>query len=113
MARIKFNNAGAIRIVTRSARDCIKEIMEEVLHKAQADAPVLSGDLRDAGKINYNRSSISITFDKPYAAIQHEDLSFNHPRGGKAKYLEDAFNEIVPGAIPSKAQMRIEEDLGG
>lgn len=28
-----------------------------------------------------------------YSWIQHEDLSFKHPRGGQAKFLESAINE--------------------
>lgn len=28
-----------------------------------------------------------IVFDQPYAAKQHEELSFRHPHGGGAKYL--------------------------
>jgi len=30
-----------------------------------------------------------VGFDQPYALAQHERLDFNHPKGGKAKYLED------------------------
>jgi len=30
-----------------------------------------------------------VGFNKPYALAQHERLDYNHPKGGKAKYLED------------------------
>jgi hypothetical protein len=30
-----------------------------------------------------------VGFNTPYALVQHERLDFNHPKGGKAKYLED------------------------
>ena len=30
-----------------------------------------------------------VGFNTPYALTQHERLDFNHPKGGKAKYLED------------------------
>lgn len=30
----------------------------------------------------------SVTVDQPYAQRQHEELEWNHPRGGQAKYLE-------------------------
>ena len=30
-----------------------------------------------------------VGFNTPYALAQHERLDFNHPKGGKAKYLED------------------------
>jgi hypothetical protein len=36
--------------------------------------------------------AVYISFSTPYARRQHEELGYNHPRGGKAKYLEDPFN---------------------
>ena len=36
-----------------------------------------------------------IVYDQPYALIQHENLTFNHPTPGtKAKYLEGPFNKL-------------------
>jgi len=99
MARVKWNSSGAIRVATRSMREGIHDIMQEVLERAVADAPVDTEELRNSGRLNINRASTSIIFDVPHAAIQHERLDYNHPRGGKAKYLEDAFNDIVPGAV--------------
>jgi len=34
-----------------------------------------------------------VGFDTPYALTQHERLDYNHPKGGKAKYLEDNLKE--------------------
>ncbi len=36
--------------------------------------------------------AVYISFNTPYARRQHEELHWTHPRGGKAKYLEDTFN---------------------
>lgn len=30
-----------------------------------------------------------VVFDREYATPQHENMEFEHPKGGKAKYLED------------------------
>ena len=30
-----------------------------------------------------------VGFNTPYALVQHERLDFNHPKGGKAKYLQE------------------------
>lgn len=35
-----------------------------------------------------------VGFNMPYAAVQHEHTEYNHPRGGKAKYLEDNLKEM-------------------
>lgn len=32
-----------------------------------------------------------VVVDQAYAAVQHERLDYNHPRGGQAKYLEEPF----------------------
>lgn len=37
-------------------------------------------------------NAVYISFNTPYAIRQHEELDYDHPRGGKAKYLEDPFN---------------------
>ena len=34
-----------------------------------------------------------VSFNTPYALEQHERLDFHHPKGGKAKYLEDTLKE--------------------
>lgn len=36
--------------------------------------------------------AVYISFNTPYARRQHEELGYNHPLGGKAKYLEEPFN---------------------
>ena len=36
--------------------------------------------------------AVYISFNTPYARRQHEELGYNHPRGGKAKYLEEPFS---------------------
>jgi len=35
--------------------------------------------------------SVYVSFNTPYARKQHEEIGYAHPRGGKAKYLEDPF----------------------
>lgn len=41
-----------------------------------------------------------------YALIQHENLSYNHPNGGQAKFLESAFVEGV-----ERIERRIEQEV--
>ena len=36
-------------------------------------------------------------YDTPYAVVQHEDMTFNHKPGRKAKYLEDPMNRAAQG----------------
>jgi hypothetical protein len=36
--------------------------------------------------------AVYISFNTPYAKRQHEELGYNHPLGGNAKFLEGPFN---------------------
>lgn len=40
--------------------------------------------------------TVTVSFDEVYAAAQHEGIDFVHPRGGKAKYLEDQYKANLP-----------------
>ncbi len=37
----------------------------------------------------------TVSYNKPYAARQHEDLSYRHKEGRQAKYLEQPLKEFV------------------
>lgn len=39
---------------------------------------------------------VRVVFDGPYAAKHHEAQHFEHPRGGKPKFLEDELKAVVP-----------------
>lgn len=110
MAKVRINQSGSIKMISRSAKDGMRGFMEEVLDVAVANAPRETGELQESGKLWENPKSFRIAFDAPHAAVQHERLDFNHPNGGKAKYLEDAFNDYLPGAVVRVANS-IKKDL--
>lgn len=60
-------------------------------------APVDTGDLRNDChteiKTSGDTSTAEIGYSLPYALRQHEELGYNHPKGGQAKYLEQPFLE--------------------
>lgn len=67
--------------------------------------------------INYNKKAAKgataiVSFDTPYAVRQHEELGYNHPGGGKAKYLEDAFNANKDDVV-KLIQDHLKGKLGG
>ena len=61
---------------------------EHLLGAARADAPRDEHTLQRSGAANTDGLRGVVSFDTPYAVIQHEELGYNHPRGGRAKYLE-------------------------
>lgn len=93
-----------------SARDAAKKrraatiialtaIGEDLLGRAQREAPVEEGTLRASGKSEvketHNGIELEVTFSTVYAARQHEEVTWKHPKGGKAKYLEDPLKEMA------------------
>lgn len=71
----------------------LKTALLDLQGKAQELAPVDTGALRGSAKsdatINgFNQIGGYVSFDEPYATRQHEELDYNHPKGGQAKYLQ-------------------------
>jgi hypothetical protein len=69
---------------------------EDLKGKSQDEAPVDLGDLKgNCSDPNLEESAGDITvtvgYSLPYALRQHEHTEYNHPKGGKAKYLEDPY----------------------
>jgi len=63
------------------ARRGFREVADQPEAPEMVERKVVEGGLGDAvvGEVGFNT---------PYALVQHERLDFNHPKGGKAKYLE-------------------------
>lgn len=76
-----------------AAVQALHVIGDDLLGRAIRDAPIDEGTLRGSGSVDVderaNSASVEVTFSTPYAARQHEEVTWDHPRGGKAKYLED------------------------
>ena len=51
-----------------------------------------------------------VAFTAVYAAAQHENIDWNHPQGGQAKYLQAAFVELLP-ELPDEVQKAIHAEL--
>ena len=94
----------------------VEDVGLDLLGKAVRDAPVDTGDLRGSGTAAFGdnviaegdedgnidivgtasrkaKPEVTVGFGVPYAHRQHEDLEYHHPRGGKAKYLEDPLKQ--------------------
>jgi hypothetical protein len=97
-------SAANIAQMSKAARKRFFEVMvklaEEVLqHSKDTYVPFLSGALEASGRTEAfpgRYPSVRIIFgnsDVPYALMQHENMDFQHPRGGSAKYLEYAVKD--------------------
>lgn len=79
--------------------EAVRISADDLLGRAQRDAPVLSGALRGSGTVDLfvdaNSVEAVVSFTVPHAAVQHERLDYIHPKGGRAKYLEANLQEMA------------------
>lgn len=84
---------------------------EHLVGVARALVPKDEGTLERSGAAATDGLQGVVSFDTPYAVIQHEALDFHHPRGGQAKYLEqpmgterDTIKAIIAQAIRKRLE---------
>lgn len=94
--------AGNLRTIlakTQRLDDDLYKGAEVILRESNALIPKESGDLLASGHIKRDRggnNTVAIVYTSVYARWIHEHLSFKHPTGGQAKFLETA--QLVKGA---------------
>lgn len=90
------------RRMLKGAGDGVQAWLELVLGQGTQEAPIELGTLRGSGYAETELHEAAgevvgqVGFPLVYAAVQHEHLEFNHPLGGKAKYLEDPYKAAIP-----------------
>ncbi|HHV02965.1 MAG TPA: HK97 gp10 family phage protein [Bacteroidales bacterium] len=118
--RSKWRTKEAVKIAEEAGLKALRTGAEAILTEAIDETPIDTGTLRRSGTVTVGalpdgaqvyeaaesgsdmkdafpgpegkEKAVYISFNTPYARRQHEELDYEHPRGGKAKYLEDPFN---------------------
>lgn len=78
--------------VREAAGEGLELAAEHVIGVAKSRAPHEEGTLERSGAQDTDRAALrsALSFDTPYAVVQHEDLTLTHDDGRQAKYLESA-----------------------
>ena len=71
----------------------LKTIVLDLQGKSQLLAPVDTGDLRGSAHSEVNGTDGIVYFDEVYALRQHEEVEFQHPKGGQSKFLQVPYQE--------------------
>jgi hypothetical protein len=84
-----------------AAAAATEKTMRAIVARGQLLAPIEEGTLRGSGDVEppeITATGVTVTgfFATVYAARQHEELDWEHPRGGQAKYLEEPFKQAIP-----------------
>ena len=104
-----------LRTVDTVPTQILLEEAPRIEETAKIRTPEKTGKLKESVKVRVSRdkrrpglyaqaSAFNRGYD--YAFIQHENLSYNHPNGGQAKFLESAFVEGV-----ERIERRIEQEV--
>lgn len=81
---------------------------EHVLGVSRDQVPIEESTLGRSGKASQEGLRAAVSYDTPYAVVQHEDMTLAHDPGRTAKYLEKALNSerAVVGKIIATAVAR-------
>lgn len=138
MAKDKWRIKEAVNIAEEAGLKALRTGAEAILTEAIDETPIDTGTLRRSGTVTVGglpdgaqvyeaaeagsdmkdafsdpvgkEKAVYISFSTPYSRRQHEELDYEHPRGGKAKYLETPFNANKKKVI-KYAERKIKEAL--
>ena len=104
-----------LRTVETVPTNILLEEAPRIEETAKIRTPEKTGKLKESVKVRVSRDkrrpglyaqASAMNRGYNYALIQHENLSYNHPNGGQAKFLESAFVEGV-----ERIERRIEQEV--
>ncbi|MFF9199960.1 hypothetical protein ACF09L_32615 [Streptomyces sp. NPDC014779] len=92
--RMRFDGAPAARALREAAARGLFLGAEHVLALSQDVVPLDEAALQNSGTASVDRPSLTamVSYDTPYAVVQHERMDFRHAPGRHAKYLENSLN---------------------
>ena len=78
----------AVKAMREGVEQGVKLAVEHLLTEANKSVPHDDGTLERSGETSTDGTRGAVSYDTPYAARQHEDMSLHHDGKGRAKWLE-------------------------
>ena len=99
---------GILESIKGAVSEAISEGAHDIAEESKRQAPEDTGALRKSCRMEMTgEMEAEVTFAADYAAKVHEGVNARH-RAGKAKFLEDPFNDMA-GRITEAAAKKINE----
>ena len=106
-------------LIKNVTKQCTKKgtwsALDHLAAVSKEQVPLDQGPLKNSCYVDVadDGSSGTVSYDTPYAIIQHENTQFQHQRGRKAKYLEDPANDAtVQKEMQQLIKRAFEEQMG-
>jgi hypothetical protein len=92
--RLTFHETAVERSIRQGAARGLLLSAEHVLGQSNEVVPLDEAELQRSGVASVDEASLTaaVSYDTPYAVVQHERLDFRHAPGRTAKYLENSLN---------------------
>lgn len=107
--KTKVTSPNVAVLFAKGTAQGVRKAAEHVLKESNRNLPILDRDLLQSGRVTYDEDTAAVTYDAPHALKQHEDQRLEHPNGGSAKYLENAFNSEKKAILEILAREMREE----
>jgi len=98
---IEFDDS-VLEDIKEAVNGVLTEGAQSIAEESQRQAPEETGALKDSCRVEAGEMSAEVKYETDYAAKVHEDIGARH-RIGKAKFLEDPFNEKADGITQTAA----------
>ncbi|MEU5302220.1 hypothetical protein ACH4YO_23875 [Streptomyces noursei] len=112
--RLRWNGEQVLASTREGAARGLRLAAEYVLGRSRVQVPIDEGTLERSGVASVDEHSLTaaVSYDTPYAVRQHEELTWRHDAGRKAKYLEDPLTESA-GTVAEIIAAQVRRSLRG
>lgn len=90
MADLTWKGTEIADNIDDAIKDALQAGAELLKDEAVERTPVETATLRGTAKPSYDDGEAVVSYDTKYARRQHEEIGWQHPGGGQAKFLESA-----------------------
>lgn len=89
--KIKLDRSKINGTISSCRKKAVWAALDYLASQSKDQVPLDTGVLKNSCSVDINAdgSEGTVSYDTPYAVVQHEATHYNHQRGRKAKYLED------------------------
>lgn len=113
--RVDLNKTLIKNVTNKSRKKAVWSALDYLAATSKQQVPLDQGPLMNSCYVDVaeDGSSGTVSYDTPYAVVQHENTWYHHQRGRKAKYLEDPVNDAtVQKNMEQLAGQAFESEMG-